>query len=109
MKVTTIGMDLGKRVFHLVAHDAVGHECWRRKVSRARLLTTLVQLPACTVVMESCSGAQYWAREVTKLGHTPRLLAPQHTRAYVRATRMTSTTPRRSLRPPAVLAPVWYR
>lgn len=52
-------------------------------MSRARLLPTLAQLPAGTVVMESCSGAQYWAREVTKLGHTPRLLAPQHTRAYV--------------------------
>jgi transposase len=37
----------------------------------------------CTVVMESCSDAQYWAREVTKLGHTSKLLAPQHTRAYV--------------------------
>lgn len=70
-------------MFHVVAHDAAGHACWRRKVSRARLLPTLAQLPACTVVMESCSGAQHWARAVVKLGHTPRLLAPQHTRAYV--------------------------
>lgn len=83
MKVTMIGLDIGKRVLHLVAQDAAGHEVWRRKVSRARLLSTLAQAPTCTVVMESCSGAQYWARELAQLGHTPRLLAPQHTRAYV--------------------------
>ncbi|MCI0355129.1 MAG: IS110 family transposase [Acidobacteria bacterium] len=83
MKITTIGIDIGKRVFHLIGHDARGHECWRRKASRAQLLTRLAQVPACAVVMESCSGAQHWARQIMQLGHTVRLIAPQHTRAYV--------------------------
>jgi transposase len=83
MKVTTIGIDTGKRTFHLLAQEVSGRECWRRKVKRGELLRTLSQLSACTVVMESSSGAQHWAREMMKLGHRVRLLAPQHTRAYV--------------------------
>lgn len=83
MKITTIGIDIGKRVFHLIAQEASGRELWRRKASRAQLLTRLAQVPACTVVMESCSGAQHWARQIMQLGHTVRLIAPQHTRAYV--------------------------
>jgi transposase len=83
MKSTTIAIDLGKSVFHLLAQDGAGREGWRRKVKRAQLLARLAQVPPCTVVMESCSSAQYWAREVAKLGHTVRLLAPQHVRAYV--------------------------
>ncbi len=82
MKVTTIGIDIGKRTFHLLAHDASGRECWRRQVKRAQLLRTLAQLPPAQMVMESCSGAQHWAREAMKLGHAARLLSPQHTRAY---------------------------
>ncbi len=40
-KVTLIGIDTAKQVFHLVGVDAKGHYVWRRKLSRARLLSTL--------------------------------------------------------------------
>jgi transposase len=83
MQITTIGIDLGKRVFHLVAQDAAGRECWRRKVRRSQLLASVAQLPPAQMVMESCSGAQHWAREFARLGHRVKLIAPQHTRAYV--------------------------
>lgn len=43
----------------------------------------MAQMPPCTVVMESCASAQHWARQMQKLGHQARLIAPQHTRAYV--------------------------
>jgi len=76
----TIGIDIGKQTFHLIAQEASGRECWRRKVGRAQ---RLAQVPACTVVMESCSGAQHWARQMQRFGHTVRLIAPKHTRAYV--------------------------
>jgi transposase len=34
--------------------------------------------------METCGGAHYWARELTRLGHTVRLIAPQYVKPYVK-------------------------
>jgi transposase len=33
--------------------------------------------------MEASGGAHYWARELTKLGHTVKLMSPQFVRPYV--------------------------
>jgi transposase len=33
--------------------------------------------------MEACAGSHFWAREITRLGHTVRLMAPQYVKAYV--------------------------
>jgi transposase len=33
--------------------------------------------------MEACGGAHHWARERAKLGHTVRLIPPQHVKPYV--------------------------
>ena len=35
------------------------------------------------MAIEACAGSHYWARELTKLGHNVKLIAAQHTRAYV--------------------------
>ena len=34
--------------------------------------------------MEACASASYWARELTKLGHEVRLIAPQYVRPFVK-------------------------
>ena len=34
--------------------------------------------------MEACGGAHYWARELTRLGHTVRLMPPAYVKAYVK-------------------------
>src|SRR5258706_15409553 len=34
--------------------------------------------------MEACGSAQYWARKLTALGHTVRLMAPQFVKPYVK-------------------------
>jgi transposase len=34
--------------------------------------------------MEACGAAHYWARELRKLGHEVKLIAPQHVKAYVK-------------------------
>jgi transposase len=33
------------------------------------------QLPPCLIGIEACASAQYWRRELTKLGHTAMLTA----------------------------------
>jgi transposase len=37
----------------------------------------MAQVPACTVSMEACASAHYWARELEQLGHRVRLLNPR--------------------------------
>jgi transposase len=56
----------------------------RKKLSRGRFLEFFANLPACTIGMEACGGAHYWARELTKLGHTVRLMPPQYVKPFVK-------------------------
>lgn len=44
----------------------------------------MVNLPKCLVGIEACGTANYWAREITKLGHEVRLMAPQFVKPYVK-------------------------
>jgi transposase len=41
--------------------------------------------PPMLIGIEACGGAHYWARELTKLGHTVKTMAPQHVKAYVKS------------------------
>lgn len=67
--MTLLGIDIGKHSFHLHGQDAKGHQVLRKKTNRGQLLSTLAQVPSCTVVMESCGGAHWLARQIGALGH----------------------------------------
>jgi transposase len=43
-----------------------------------------VQLPPCLIGMEACGSAHFWARKLTALGHTGKLMAPQFVKPYVK-------------------------
>ena len=76
-KITMIGIDTAKQVFHLVGIDQHGKYELRQKRSRSKLLSTLAQREPCTVVMEACAASHHWARQIAALGHRVRLIAPQ--------------------------------
>jgi transposase len=38
----------------------------------------------CLIGMEACGGAHFWARKLSELGHTVRLMAPQFVKPYVK-------------------------
>ena len=78
MQVTTIGLDLAKHWFQVHGVDASGVVAVRRKLRRGEVLSFFQSLPACVVGMEACATAHYWARELTKLGHTVRLMPPAY-------------------------------
>jgi transposase len=82
MNITTIGIDLAKTTFSLHGIDERGQAVFRKTVARKKLLLTLAQLPPCLVGMEACSGAHYWARELRKLGHDARIMAPKFVIPY---------------------------
>ena len=57
--IALVGIDLGKRTFHIHAQDAGGRQVLRRQMNRGQLVRWLVQLPPCTVAFESCGGAHW--------------------------------------------------
>jgi transposase len=64
--------------------DARGKVLARRPLRRAEVLAFFAELPPCLVGMEACATAHYWAREISALGHTVRLMPPAYVKAYVR-------------------------
>ena len=74
MEITTIGLDIAKRVFQAHGADASGKGQLRRKLQRADVLTFFASLPPCLVGIEACSTAHHWAREIRALGHEVRLM-----------------------------------
>jgi hypothetical protein len=57
MEIATLGLDLGKRVVHVVGLDRAGSIVLRRRVSRDRVLTLTANLPRCVIGIEACCGA----------------------------------------------------
>lgn len=84
MEVTTIGIDIAKRIFQIHGSDERGKAVLKKKLMRDQVLTFVANLPKCLVGIEACGGANYWAREITKPGHEVRLMAPQFVKPYVK-------------------------
>jgi transposase len=84
MQVSTIGFDLGKRVFQVHGVDAAGQVVLRRKLRRSQVAPFFTGLPPCLIGMEACGSAHYWARELIQLGHEARLMPPTYARAYAK-------------------------
>jgi len=74
MKPTTIGLDIAKHVFQVHGVDATGQVVLRRQIRRSELLAFFKALPLCLIGVEACASAHYWARELSTLGHTVRLM-----------------------------------
>ena len=68
MEITTIGLDIAKRVFQLHGVDGAGKAVWRRKLQRSEVLAFFKALPPCLVGIEACGTAHYWAREIRSWG-----------------------------------------
>src|SRR6201987_5723817 len=84
MEIRTIGIDLGKTVFHLVGVNARGEVVVRKKCSRTQLLRFTSNLRACLVGMEACGGSHFLGRALREQGHDVRLMPAQYVKPYVK-------------------------
>lgn len=84
MEITTIGLDLAKRVFQVHGVDAAGKVIVRKALRRAQVLPFFAKLPSVLVGMEACGTSHHWARELSRLGHEVKLMPPAYVKAYVR-------------------------
>jgi len=82
--VATIGLDIAKSVFQVHGIDAAGDVVIRQQLKRARILPFFKKLPACIVGIEACASSHHWARELTALGHTVKLMPPAYVKPYVK-------------------------
>lgn len=84
MITTTIGFDIAKSVFQVHGMDERGKATVCRQVKRAEVMKFFANLPPCVIGMEACASAHHWARKLSSVGHTVKLIAPQFVKPYVK-------------------------
>lgn len=83
MPTLTIGLDIAKSVFQVHGIDSHGKAVMQRKLRRAEVLKYFAKLEPSLVGIEACHSSHYWARELTSLGHTVRLLPTQYVKPFL--------------------------
>lgn len=82
MPAMPIGIDIAKSVFQVHYIDADTGEIVNKALKRAVFLEYFANRSPCLIGMESCGGAQHWARALTRMGHTVKLMPARFVKAF---------------------------
>jgi Transposase len=82
--LASIGIDIGKEVFHIVGFGTGGKIAFRRKIKRLSLAETFKKLPPCVVGMEACLSAHFVSRTLRQLGHEPRIIPAIYVKPFLK-------------------------
>ncbi|WP_277187178.1 IS110 family transposase, partial [Caballeronia sp. BR00000012568055] len=82
MKYTTVGVDIAKNVFQLHWVDAGTGEIVNKQLKRAAFLEHFANRESCLIGMETCGGAQHWARRLIEMGHQVKLMPAKFVKAF---------------------------
>ena len=85
MQIHSVGIDLGKTTFHLVALGAAGKVLVRKKFTQKQLLAFTANMQTSLIGLEACSGAHFLGRALRKQGHDVRLIAAQFVKPFVKS------------------------
>ena len=80
----SVGIDIGKEVFHLVGFSTDGKIVLRRKIKRQALVSEFEKLPRCIVGMEACLSAHFVSRTLRKQGHEPRIIPAIYVKPFIK-------------------------
>ncbi len=83
-ELSSIGVDIGKDVFHIVGFDPDGRIVLRCKIKRLALVPTFEKLPRCIVGLEACLSAHFVSRTLRRLGFEPRIIPAKYTKPFVK-------------------------
>ena len=84
MKITTLGIDIAKRSFHVLEENVRGQVVLRKRLTLRHLTEFVANVPACVIGMEACAGGHYWARKFESFGHVVKLMHPKFVKPYVK-------------------------
>ncbi len=82
--LASVGIDIGKDVFHLVGFDLDGKIVLRRKIRRSALVNEFEKLPPCIIGMEACLSAHFVSRTLRKLGFEPRIIPAIYVKPFIK-------------------------
>jgi transposase len=82
--IATIGIDIGKNVFHICAMDTKGAIITRERVTRAALPKRLSNISICLIGMEACAGSHHVGRILSALGHDVRLIPAKFVKPFLK-------------------------
>jgi len=85
MNIASVGIDLGKTTFHLVALDDHSNVVVRKKFSRKQLLAYTANLPPSRIGIEACSGAHFIGTALRDQGHDVGLIPAQFVKPFVKS------------------------
>jgi transposase len=85
MQIRSVGIDLGKTTFHLVALGDNGKVLLKKKFTQKQLIAFTANMQTCLIGMESCSGAHFLGRALREQGHDVKLIPAQFVKPFVKS------------------------
>ncbi len=85
MSIASVGIDIGKLTFHLIALDEQGKVVVRKKFSRKQLLNYTAQLQTTLIGIEACSGAHFLGAVLRNQAHNVRLIPAQFVKPFLKS------------------------
>ena len=79
---SSIGIDIGKEVFHIVGFSDDGKIALRKKIRRSAFVSEFEKLPSSVVGLEACQSAHFISRTPRRLGHEPRIIPASYVKPF---------------------------
>jgi transposase len=82
--LASVGIDIGKEIFHVVGLGTDGKTAFRWKIKRLALKEAFEKVPPCIVGMEACLSAHFVSRMLRALGHEPRIIPAIYVKPFLK-------------------------
>jgi transposase len=85
MEIRSVGIDLGKTTFHLMALGNNGKVLLKKKFTQKQLITFTANMQISLIGMEACGGAHFLGRALRAQGHDVKLIPAQFVKPFVKS------------------------
>src|SRR5579864_3903291 len=85
MQIRSVGIDLGKTTFHVVALGDNGKVLLKKRLTQKQLITFTANMQICLIGMEACGGAHFLGRALRAQGHDVKLIPAQFVKPFVKS------------------------